>query len=313
MGRRRNYGRPVNGIIVLDKPAGVTSNALLQQAKRTYFANKAGHTGSLDPLATGVLPICLGEATKFSQYLLDSDKGYISTFILGAQTDTADADGEIQATQDASHITRDDVESILAQYRGDIMQVPPMYSALKHNGQPLYKLARKGVEVEIKPRAVTIYEFELLDFRPGQLAQVDVKVLCSKGTYIRSLAVDIGHDLNVGGHVSVLRRTQAGAFTLEHAHTIESLEAERGEQQAHVLDHHLMPMDKAIDDLPKLDLDDSSAHYFMQGQAVMDGRVYRLGDEGDTIRVFNEQGQFYGIGTITDEGTVAPKRLVNYT
>lgn len=311
MGNRKRPGRPISGVIVIDKPAGDSSNGVLQRVKRLFFANKAGHTGSLDPLATGVLPVCFGDATKFSQFLLDSDKEYVSTFRFGEVTDTADSDGEVLESIDASKLTKADVLKAIKAYIGDIDQVPPMYSALKRNGQPLYKLARQGIEVEREPRPVTVYEFELLAFRPGAVAEADVRVFCSKGTYIRSLASDIGADLELGGHVAKLRRTQAGPFTIDQSITIEELEQERGERLAEVLDHHLLPTDIAIADFPSLELDDNSAFYFSRGQAVMDSRVYRLGDEGDKVRVFDSSGKFYGVAEITDEGTVAPKRLVS--
>ncbi len=310
MGRRRKFGRPVSGVLIVDKPAGATSNAVLQRAKRLFFAEKAGHTGSLDPLATGVLPLCFGEATKFSQYLLESDKTYESTFRFGETTDTADADGEVISRVDASSLTAKQLEKALERYRGGIEQMPPMYSALKRNGQPLYKLAREGIEVEREARHVNIHELTLLDFRPGPRAEADVRVACSKGTYIRSLAADLGSDLGVGAHVARLRRTQAGPFTIQQALSLDELERERGEGRAEQLDHHLLPVDAPLDRVEKLILDDTSGFYFSRGQAVMATEVYRLGDEGDTVRVFQSSGEFLGTGEITDEGTVAPKRLV---
>lgn len=311
MGKRRKSGRQLDGVVVIDKPAGDSSNGVLQRVKRLFFANKAGHTGALDPLATGVLPICFGEATKFSQFLLDADKEYLSTFRFGEATDTADSDGEVVEKADASKLTKSQVEKAIKAYLGDIEQVPPMYSALKRNGQPLYKLARQGIEVEREPRPVTVYEFELLAFRSGEVAEADVRVFCSKGTYIRSLASDIGFDLQLGGHVGKLRRTQAGPFTIDQAVSIDSLDEERGEQLAEVLDDYLLPVDIAVQDFPSLELDDNSAFYFSRGQAVMDSRVYRLGDEGDKVRVFDSVGKFYGVAEITDEGTIAPKRLIS--
>ena len=200
MARRRQRGRQLNGILVVDKPAGMTSNTLLQKVKGIYFAAKAGHTGSLDPLATGVLPLCFGEATKFSQFLLEADKGYLTTVRLGIVTETGDADGELIDQVDASGIDREQVENVLAPFRGQIQQVPPMYSALKHKGTPLYKLAREGVEVEREPRAVNISELTLLDVRPGVTTEVDLRIRCSKGTYVRTLAEDIGRVLGCGGH-----------------------------------------------------------------------------------------------------------------
>ncbi len=310
MGRKRKFGRPVHGVVLIDKSAGMTSNDVVQKSKRLFFAAKAGHTGALDPLATGVLPICLGEATKFSQYLLDSDKCYESEFVLGVTTETGDADGEVIEEKDASAITRDQVENAIAQYRGDIEQVPPMYSALKKDGQPLYKLARAGIEVEREPRPVTIYEYQLLEFTPGEKALLRVRVKCSKGTYIRSLSEDLGRDLGVGAHVALLRRISTGEFSIEDALTLEALEEERGEGRAEVLDGHLLGVDAPVNCFAKLALSDDSAYYFARGQAVMDAEVYRIGAEGDTVRVFRESGDFLGLGEITDDGRVTPKRLV---
>ncbi len=308
MGRRRK-GRPVNGVLVLNKPAGVTSNQALQRAKRLLFAAKAGHTGSLDPLATGVLPLCFGEATKFSQFLLDADKRYESTFCLGVKTSTGDAEGEILAEQSAATLDREQVEAALATFMGDIMQMPPMYSALKQQGQPLYRLARQGVEVEREARPVTFYALTLLDFRPGEHAEVDVEVHCSKGTYIRSLAEDLGEKLGCGGHVTRLHRTAAGPYTEAASVTLEALEAERGEGLAEQLDHHLLPVDSPVASLAPLTLPETSSHYFRQGNPVMDAGVYRAGREGDMVRVFCENGQFLGLGAL-EEGCVAPKRLI---
>lgn len=310
MARSRYYGRGLDGILVLNKPAGITSNKALQQAKQLFFAHKAGHTGSLDPLATGVLPLCFGEATKFSQHLLDADKRYLSTFYLGQNTSTADSEGEILQTTSALAITESAVNSALAQFRGPILQVPPMVSALKHQGQPLYKLAREGIEIERAPRAVTIYELTLLAFRPGEIAQVDVDVRCSKGTYIRSIAQDLGEALGVGGHVAALHRTEAGPFNLTHSVTLAQLAEERAERGPEVLDHHLLPVDFAIRNLPELTLLEDSAHYFCRGQAVMDLRVYRLGAQGAKVRVFRPDGVFVGLGEITDDGCITPRRLM---
>lgn len=310
MGRKRKFGRPLHGVLVVDKPAGMTSNDVVQKAKRLFFANKTGHTGSLDPLATGVLPLCFGEATKFSQYLLDSDKAYLSTFRFGLSTDTADSDGQVLETIDASALTEKAVLKAIEPYRGDIQQVPPMYSALKRDGQPLYKLAREGVEVEREARPVTVYEYELLAFRPGAVAEADVRVECSKGTYIRSLAEELGRDLGVGAHVAKLRRIQAGPFTEEQALSFEALEQERGEDRAEVLDHHLLPVDAPVAELAKIELDDNSGFYFSRGQAVTSNQVYRLGGEGDKVRVFQKTGEFLGVGEITSDGQITPKRLV---
>ncbi|UTF59377.1 tRNA pseudouridine(55) synthase TruB [Gilvimarinus sp. DA14] len=308
MGRKRK-GRAIDGVLLLDKPLGMSSNHALQRAKRLFFAAKAGHTGSLDPLATGVLPVCFGEATKFSQFLLDADKTYEATFVLGEKTSTGDAEGEVLEDIDASELSEAQVASAMTRFMGEIDQVPPMYSALKQNGQPLYKLARQGIEVEREARQVEILEYNLLAFRPGQRAELDVEVHCSKGTYIRSLAEDLGEALEVGGHVSALRRTFTGGFEIEQCITLDELSDERGEGRAETLDHHLLPVDTPVDHLPKITLPADSAHYFRLGNPVMDAQVYRTGEEGDMVRVFCESGQFLGVATL-DEGRVAPKRLL---
>jgi len=310
LGRSKKYGRKLNGVLVVNKAKGASSNHVLQRAKRLFFANKAGHTGALDPLATGVLPVCFGDSTKFSQYLLDADKRYISEFCLGVTTDTADVDGKVLVETDASAITESDVLQAMDSYRGDIEQVPPMYSALKKDGQPLYKLARAGIEVERKARPVTLYEYELLEFEAGARARAKVRVHCSKGTYIRSLAADLGEDLGVGGHVTTLHRTQTGAFSEDDAFHLDDLEKERGEEDAEVLDHHLLAVDAPIADMAKIDLDMNAGHYFSHGNPVMDLQVYKLGNEGDSLRVFDEDGKFLGVGEITDDGRVAPRRLI---
>jgi tRNA pseudouridine55 synthase len=296
----------VSGVLVLDKPLGQSSNGVLQAAKRIFFAAKAGHTGSLDPLATGVLPLCFGEATKFSQYLLDSDKAYRSTFTLGITTASSDAEGEVLSTQSAAHITEQQVLAALPAFRGEIEQVPSMFSAIKHNGQPLYKLARQGKEVERKRRRVAIYELELEGFRGGEHPQVDVFVRCSKGTYIRSIAEDLGKALGCGGHVSVLRRVQAGPFDESKAVTLEQLEALRDDDAFEALDALLEPADAAISDLPKLELVDSAADFILQGQPVMALHGPMAGE----VRLYRKNGGFLGLGEMTDDGRVAPKRLI---
>lgn len=307
---RRAKGRRVDGVLVLNKPEGITSNLALQKAKRLFFAAKAGHTGSLDPLATGVLPVCFGEATKFSQFLLDADKGYAATIRLGQQTDTADSDGKCLAQVDASHLTQADVEAALSAFQGEIDQVPPMYSALKKDGQPLYKLAREGIEIERKARRVTLYSLTLEAFRPGGVAEADIRVSCSKGTYIRTLAEDLGQALAVGGHISRLHRTQAGPFTEHQAVSLQALNKERGEGRAELLDHHLLPVDAPVASLPKLALPNDSAYYFRRGNPIMDAQAFALGEVGDMVRVFDDAEHFLGIAELTDDGRVAPKRLV---
>jgi tRNA pseudouridine55 synthase len=303
---RRRKGRPVDGILVLDKPPGISSNRALQTAKRLYFAAKAGHTGSLDPLATGVLPLCFGEATKFSSYLLDADKGYTSTFVLGVQTATCDAEGEIVNSQSAAHITAAQVEQALVPLRGEIEQVPPMYSALKHKGQPLYKLARAGQEIERAARRITIHELELLAFREGEHPQLDVRVSCSKGTYIRSLAEDLGQALGCGAHVSALHRTRSGPFTEANMVSMTTLEALQQQEATSELDRLLLPLDSALGALPMVKLSEAGGFYIRQGQPVLVPNSPCSG----MVRVGLETGEFLGIGEILDDGRVAPRRLV---
>jgi tRNA pseudouridine55 synthase len=303
---RQRRGRPVNGILVVDKPQLLTSNAVLQQVKRLYYAAKAGHTGSLDPLATGVLPLCFGEATKFSQYLLDADKAYRTTIVLGVSTASGDADGEVIARQDASHVTQDAVERALQAFRGEITQVPSMYSALKHQGQPLYKLARQGIEVERASRSVTVHENVLEAFRPGPQPEVDLFVRCSKGTYIRSIAEDLGQALGCGGHVARLRRTQAGPYSERDAVTMSRLEELRDREAFDELDALLLPVTSALSHLPQVTVSGDAAYYFRQGQAV---RTPRLPLDG-LVCLSGDDGMFIGVGEILDDGRVAPRRLI---
>lgn len=310
MARRRNRGRSVNGIFLLNKPLDRSSNQALQRVKNLFDANKAGHTGALDPLATGVLPICLGEATKFSQFLLDSDKHYRSTFVLGVATETGDCDGDILSEADASTLTQKQIESAIEAFRGEIQQIPSMYSALKHNGQPLYKLARQGIEVERQARTINIYKYKIVDFRPGPRAELDVEVHVSKGTYVRTLAEDLGAALGCGAHVSALHRHIAGPFTEQETITLPELEKLRESCEAPELDYLLKPMDIAVADRMAVELSEIVAGYFQLGQEVMSTQAFRNGQEGDIVRVFREGGTFLGVGTVTEEGKVAPKRLV---
>jgi tRNA pseudouridine55 synthase len=303
---RQRRGRPLDGILVLDKPAGVSSNRALQIVKRLYGAAKAGHTGSLDPLATGVLPLCFGEATKFSQFLLDADKAYESTFVLGVATATGDAEGEVLETLDAAAVTAADVAAALVAFRGEIEQVPSMYSALKHQGQPLYKLARRGQEVERKARRVVIRQLELRAFRGGALPEVDVYLECSKGTYVRSIAEDLGRMLACGAHVAKLRRTRAGAFGIGDCVTIATLEALQAGERTADMDTLLLPADAALAGLPLVRLSASGGFYMRQGQPVL---VPNAPCDG-MVRVALETGEFLGIGEILDDGRVAPRRLI---
>jgi tRNA pseudouridine55 synthase len=310
LARRRNRGRSINGIFLLNKPLDRSSNQALQRVKNLFDANKAGHTGALDPLATGVLPICLGEATKFSQFLLDSDKHYRSTFVLGVATETGDCDGDAVSEADASALTQVQIETAIEAFRGEIQQIPSMYSALKHNGQPLYKLARQGIEVEREARTIIVHKYEILDFRPGPQAELDVEVHVSKGTYVRTLAEDLGAALGCGAHVSALHRHIAGPFTEQETMTLPELEKLRENCQASELDYLLKPMDIAVADLMAVELSEIVAGYFQLGQEVMSTQAFRNGQEGDIVRVFREGGTFLGVGTVTEDGKVAPKRLV---
>ncbi len=313
MGRRPKWGRPVDGVLLLNKDTGMTSNDALQKAKRLFFANKAGHTGSLDPLATGVLPLCFGEATKFSQYLLDAAKRYSSTFRFGITTETGDCDGEVVETVDASHITLAAIEALLPSFRGVISQIPSMYSALKYQGKPLYKWAREGVEVPRESRQVTVYSYEVTDFRMnGMHPELDVEVHCSKGTYIRSLAEDLGKSMGVGAHVSRLHRTMAGPFEEADSVSLQVLEALRGEGDAEVLDHLLLSTDAPVQSLASVSISDEMGDYFRQGQSVMSTEAYRFAEEGGIVRVFQESDEnkeFLGVAELV-EGQLAPKRVV---
>lgn len=304
---RRRRGRPLDGILVLDKPLGRSSNSALQACRAIFGAAKAGHTGSLDPLATGVLPICFGEATKFSRFLLDADKGYATTIVFGCSTTTGDAEGEVTEERDASALNEQALLDAMAGFEGEIDQVPSMYSALKQNGRPLYELARKGIEVERKARRITIYHLELVAFRPGERAEADVVVTCSKGTYIRSLAEDLGRVLGLGGHVSALRRTHAGPFDLSQAVTLPALEALKQEEAVEAMDALLLPVELALPQLPMVSLGESAGYFLLQGQAV---QVPKAPTEG-LVGLKLEDGRFVGVGEIMDDGRVAPRRLVS--
>lgn len=292
--------RPVSGVFLLDKPVGFSSNQALQQVKRLYQAEKAGHTGSLDPFATGLLPICLGEATKFSHFLLDADKTYRATLCLGVTTTTGDTEGEVLSSV-IVNVTRDAMERAVAQFKGDIRQVPPMYSALKHEGKPLYEYARAGIEIERPARDVTIHDI-VLEEMTGNVAVI--KVSCSKGTYIRTLAEDIGKVLGCGAHLTQLRRLETGGFTLAEAMTLEQLESMTLEQR----DSVLLPADELIGNLPAVVLDSESAYYLGRGQSVWkSGQI----PEG-FLRLYEAPDRFLGLGELDADGKVAPRRLVVY-
>ena len=297
---RKRKGRQVNGVLLLNKPVGVSSNHALQSVKRLYFAAKAGHTGSLDPLATGMLPICFGEATKISAFLLEADKRYSLSCQLSQTTTTDDAEGEVLDTYDVSAITLADIEKVCAQFIGEIQQVPPMYSALKHEGKRLYELARQGIEVERKSRTVTILDLQIKAYKDGNL---DLEVHCTKGTYVRTLVEDIGRALGCGGYVTRLHRTSVGPYVNE-MHTIESLEALHDEGNG-ALDALLLPIESGIASWPDVNLEAYAAFYIGQGQAV---QVPHAPTHG-LVRLY-DQDRFLGVGEIQDDGLVAPKRMI---
>lgn len=291
--------RKVNGILLLDKPLGYSSNQALQKIKWLFQAEKAGHTGTLDPLATGLLPICLGEATKFAQYVIDSDKTYIAYIKLGIQTTTGDAEGEVIASKPVN-ITAAKFEQVCQQFLGEISQVPPMYSALKHDGKALYEYARAGVEIPRAARQVTIKNITVNTFSGCDAV---ISVTCSKGTYIRTLAEDIGNMLENYAHLVGLRRTQTAGYDLADAMTIEAVEALAVTER----DTKLLSVDSAITILPQVIIGADSAFYFKQGQAVWQAGKMPEGD----LRVYEDGGKFIGLGKLLADGKIAPKRLVN--
>jgi len=311
--RKRTRGRAVNGILLLDKPKDISSNEALQRVKRLYGAAKAGHTGSLDPLATGMLPLCFGETTKFSQFMLEADKNYLLTAKLGVRTASGDCESEELQVRPTEDITQEKIEQALEAFRGEIEQIPPMYSALKHQGQPLYKLARQGIEVERKARKLSIYSLELLNLKEDE---IQLEVHCSKGTYVRSLVDDLGEMLGCGAHVTSLRRTSVSGLDQARMHTLEELEkivsqAEDLASRNSSLDALLLPTRVTVENLPTVELTDLLAFYLKQGQPVF---VPNTEVEG-TVVLFNKEAtedeKFLGVGEVLDDGRVAPRRLVS--
>jgi tRNA pseudouridine55 synthase len=299
---RRRRGLPVNGVLLLDKPKGASSNHALQRARRLLQAQKAGHTGTLDPMATGLLPVCLGEATKFSAHLLEADKVYRTRVQLGAVTATGDAEGEVIERSQVPALSAEDVERVLEGFRGEIEQTPPMYSALKHQGRKLYELAREGKSVERAVRRVTVYDARLLAFE-GDAFELEVRV--SKGTYIRTLAEDIGKALGCGAHITALRRLATGPFDSEGMLPIEALEALSGQDEREAA---LLPVDVLVAHLPRLDVSEAARQRLVHGQAAS---VERLeANLGELTRLYCKEA-FIGLGTVTGPQEVAPKRLLN--
>lgn len=297
----RKKGRAIDGVLLLDKPIGLTSNQALQRVKRLFDARKAGHTGSLDPLASGLLPICLGQATKVSGFLLNAGKRYQVVARLGQRTDTGDADGQVIEERPVPALDRGLVKRVLARFEGSQTQVPPMYSAIKHQGQRLYKLARQGIEIERQPREIEIHGLELLSLEADAL---ELEVACSKGTYVRTLVEDIARALGTVAHVIVLRRLGVGPYAEGRMYKLEELEA-LAEQGMERLDELLLPVDSALDHWPFVELGADSAYYLMQGQAVMAPGAPSSGK----VRLYDEGHGFLGIGEVKLDGRVAPTRL----
>lgn len=303
--RKRNKGRDVTGILLLNKPAGVGSNEALQKVKGLFQARKAGHTGSLDRGASGLLPLCFGEATKFSSFLLDADKMYAATFRLGIATTTGDAAGEVLQRRPVPVLDEEQLREILKRFTGKIEQVPPMYSALKHKGRRLYDLAYQGIEVERRPRPVTIHELVLSGLNGEHF---DVSIRCSKGTYVRTLAEDIGRKLGCGAYVESLRRTGVGPFRLSEAVGLARLEEIAGAGAGFgSLDRLLLYVDEVLRDIPAVQLVESVAFYLCQGQPV----IVPHAPTGGLLRIYNESREFLGMGEVLDDGRVAPRRLVS--
>ncbi|WP_337236667.1 tRNA pseudouridine(55) synthase TruB [Proteus faecis] len=308
MGRRRK-GREINGVLLLDKPQDISSNDALQKVRRMFNASKAGHTGALDPLATGMLPICLGEATKFSQFLLDSDKRYRVIARLGQRTDTSDAHGEVIQERPVQ-FTQKALDDALDSFRGETLQVPSMYSALKHQGKPLYEYARQGIEVEREARPITVYELQFIRWEGDEL---ELEIHCSKGTYIRTIIDDLGEKLQCGAHVIFLRRLEVADYPKERMVTLEQLSAMIEKAQTaqedpfSALDALLLPMDTAVAHFPVVNLTTIIAGYLKLGQPV---RVNHDISEGEWVRVTEgDEKKFIGLAIIKD-GLVAPKRVV---
>lgn len=292
--------RPVDGVLLLDKPSGITSNAALQTARRLLAARKAGHTGTLDPMASGLLPLTFGEATKFSQMLLDADKVYEASVKLGIQTDTGDAEGKVLSARPVTVVDEAALRATLARFTGEIEQMPPMYSALKHRGRPLYEYARSGIEIERAPRRVTITELTLLAFGQDRFS---IRVSCSKGAYIRSLAIDIGETLGCGAHLDALRRTRIGNFGLPGSATLETIEATAAEARKTLL----APVDALLEGFPKTALSANDAQLILQGQPLnLPGQGK---SPGDCARLYGPDG-FLGLGQWKEDGRLWPKRLI---
>ena len=300
MGRRSRGGRDVHGVVLLDKPRELGSNQVLQTVKRLFRARKAGHTGSLDRLASGLLPICLGEATKLSGFLLNADKHYRAGIRLGIRTETGDAEGAVVETLPVPPLDERAIEDALARFRGPIEQIPPMHSALKHQGQRLYKLAHQGITVERQPREVVIHH---LACTRRERDRIELDIVCSKGTYVRTLSEDIGRALGTTAHVDELRRVGSGPFREDEMVSLRELEEA---DAAGTLDRHLTPMEAVLVDWPAVSLSRDTAWYLRRGQPV---RVPQAPTEG-WVRLHSDGDRFLGVGEVLDDGRVAPRRLI---
>ncbi|WP_109079730.1 tRNA pseudouridine(55) synthase TruB [Aggregatibacter aphrophilus] len=305
MSKPRKRGRDIHGVFLLDKPQGMSSNDIMQKVKRIFQANKAGHTGALDPLATGMLPICLGEATKFSQFLLDADKRYLVTAKLGERTDTSDAEGQIVETREVK-VKTPEILTALEQFRGEILQVPTMFSALKHNGKPLYEYARQGITVEREARPITIFELNFIEYNAPYLT---LEVHCSKGTYIRTLVDDLGEALGCGAHITMLRRTAVADYPTEKMLDWNALQSLAAQQDLSLLDALLLPMDTAVAKLPTLTLDESQTQGIGFGQRVKFDNPNSLQGQ---VRLFSNENRFLGVAVIDENNVIRPQRLVVY-
>lgn len=304
MTTEKRIKRDINGILFLDKPVGLSSNRALQKVKYLLSAKKAGHTGSLDPLASGMLPLCFGEATKLSRYLLDSDKSYSVKAKLGIRTTTSDSEGEVVSLRSVPPMTMTTLDKALAHFRGEIQQVPSMFSALKHNGQPLYQLARQGITVERPARTIHIYSLILMDYRD---AVVEFQLTCSKGTYVRTLVDDFGELLGCGAHVSELRRTSVSGFNPSHMHTLETLEQVFQDKYSDAtLNQYLQPTETMVSHFPAVRLTESMAFYVRRGQAI---QVPSAPTKGWVVLKL-KSGELIGMGEVLDDGKITPRRML---
>lgn len=302
--KTRQVKRQVDGILLLDKPAGITSNGVLQFVKRLFNAKKAGHTGSLDPLATGMLPICFGEATKFSQFLLNSDKTYLVTAKLGVQTTTGDSEGDVTVERPILNVTPERLIQVMKTFTGQIEQIPPMFSAIKQNGKRLYEFARKGIEVERTSRTITIFSQRLLSLTQDEFT---FEVHCSKGTYVRTLVEDIGNALGCGAHVTSLRRVVVSPYKQYSMVTLPTLESmAAGDNSAELL-NCLLPLETSVNLFPEVKLTTASVFYLRMGQAIRT----TLPIESSMVRLVSEDSRFLGVGEVMTDGRVRPHRLVS--